>query len=257
MPKEPTNIAVVAKAFSVLEILARFPQALALADIAEESRLPKPTVYRLLQSLRNLGYVEQNEERGDYALGERLLSLRQYERDGAARRTAWPFMQALHRRCNETVNLALLEGVFVRYAHVIETTQALRWIVKPGARDVFQNTALGRAIAAGLPLAEQERLVSRARTPGGAPLRPAARKRLLAELTRTRQRGWALDEEESAAGVSCLAVSLAAVGLPLAAVSVSVPGPRFTAELRRELITLLTLGPAALSADEPPRAVHA
>lgn len=257
MPAEPATIAAVAKAFSVLEILARFPRPLALAEIAEESRLPKPTAYRLLQTLRSLGYVEQSEERGDYALAERLLSLRQHERDGVARRAALPWMQALHRRFDETVNLAQLEGVFVRYIHVIETTQALRWIVKPGARDGFQCTALGRAIVAGLPATEQAKLIARARSAEGTALSNSAQAALHAELAHTAQRGWALDAEESAAGVTCVAVSLAGAGLPLAAVSVSVPAPRFSPELRRELIQHLTAGPAALAAEEPARVVHA
>ncbi|HRJ48030.1 MAG TPA: helix-turn-helix domain-containing protein, partial [Opitutaceae bacterium] len=66
------SIAVLDKAFSILEVLARTGRHLTLAELAEESRLPKPTVHRILRSLRDLGYVAQSDERGAYRLAERL-----------------------------------------------------------------------------------------------------------------------------------------------------------------------------------------
>lgn len=230
------SIAVLDKTFSVLEVLARTGRQLTLAELAEESRLPKPTVYRILRSLRDLGYVNQTDRGGAYELSARLASLREYGRDEAVRDKALPLMQQLHEAFDETVNLGLLEGIYIRYAHVIETTQALRWIVKPGARDMFHTTALGRAIVAHLPGEQQARLVAKvcATVPGRA--RKATREKLERELAETRARGYALEEEETVAGVACVATPLAALGEPLAAVSVSVPVHRFPAAQRAALI---------------------
>src|ERR1700712_2207618 len=149
------SIAVLDKAFSILEVLARTGRKLTLAELAEEGRMPKPTVHRILRSLRDLGYVEQDGAGGAYKLSARLDSLPEYGRDEQLRNKALPMMQRLHGAFNETVNLGLLEGIYIRYAHVIETTQALRWIVKPGARDYFHTTAPGRAIVAHLPDEQQ------------------------------------------------------------------------------------------------------
>lgn len=243
------SIAVLDKAFSILEVLARTGRTLSLAELAEESRLPKPTVHRILRSLRDLGYVAAADRRGSYMLSDRLASLRTQGRDAMLRTKAQPLMQELHTRFDETVNLGVLEGVYIRYAHVIETAQALRWIVKPGARDLFHTTALGRAIVAELPVDQQARLVAKvcaARPPRG---RKAARQRLETELAATRARGCALEEEETVAGVACVAVSLTAVGEPLAGISVSVPVNRFTAECRTALIAALPhLGAPATAA---------
>ena len=133
------SIAVLDRAFVILEVLARSRRALTLAELAEEGRLPKPTVHRILKSLRDLGYVEQEDRGGAYELSGRLVSLREYGRDQAVREKARPVMERLHAAFDETVNLGLLEGIFVRYVEVIETTQPLRWIVKPGARDSFRS----------------------------------------------------------------------------------------------------------------------
>lgn len=236
------SIAVLDKAFSVLEVLARTGRELSLAELAEEGRLPKPTLHRILRSLRDLGYVEQADRRGTYRLSGRLSSLREYARDGAVRAKVGPLMARLQREFNETVNLGMLEGVFVRYVHLLETSQPLRWIVKPGARDHFHTTALGRAIVANLPEAQQQRLVMKATA------RKVLRSRLKLELAATRDRGCALEEEETVAGVACVAVSLAWIGEPLAAISVSVPVPRFPAARRHALIdTLVRLRDQALA----------
>ena len=236
---ETMSIAVLDRAFSILEVLARSRRALTLAELAEEGRLPKPTVHRILKSLRDLGYVEQEDRGGAYELTGRLASLREYGRDAALREKAHPLMERLHAAFDETVNLGLLEGIFVRYVGVIETTQPLRWIVKPGARDSFRTTALGRAIVAHLPGEQQARLVTKACAALPSRGRKAARAALEAELAATRDRGYALEEEETIAGVACLSVPLTALGEPLAAVSLSVPVHRFPARQRQAMIAAL------------------
>lgn len=230
------SIAVLDKTFTILEVMARTGRPLSLAELAEECRAPKPTVFRILKSLRDLGYVEQPDKGGEYGLSERLSSLREYGRDEALRDKALPLMESLHGEFNETVNLGLLEGLYIRYAHVIETTQALRWIVKPGARDLFHTTALGRAIAAHLPAEQQSRLIAKLCVALPACGRAVARAKLEKELAETRGRGFAYEEQETVEGVACVATPLAPHGEPLAAVSVSVPVHRFPPAQRAALI---------------------
>jgi DNA-binding IclR family transcriptional regulator len=230
------SIAVLDKTFTILEVMARTGRPLSLAELAEECRAPKPTVFRILKSLRDLGYVEQPDKGEAYSLSERLSSLREYGRDEAVRDKALPVMQSLHAEFDETVNLGLLEGLYIRYAHVIETTQPLRWIVKPGARDLFHTTALGRAIAAHLPAEQQARLVTKLCAALPSRGRAAVRATLEKELAATRERGFALEEQETVEGVACVATPLAPFGEPLAAISVSVPVHRFPATQRAALI---------------------
>ncbi|MFZ9681859.1 MAG: IclR family transcriptional regulator [Cephaloticoccus sp.] len=241
------SIAVLDKAFSILEVLARTGRPLSLAELAEESRLPKPTVHRILRSLRELGYVDNAERRGSYALSDRLGSLRAQGRDTALEVRARPVLARLHQDFDETVNLGVLEGIYVRYAHVLETTQPLRWIVKPGARDFFHTVALGRAIVAGLPDDQQQRLLKRLGSALPARGRRAVLVQLARELAATRARGCALEEEETVAGVACVAISLQPMGEPLAGVSVSVPVNRFPTARRDALIAAMRQLAGAMS----------
>ena len=222
---------VVERTFSVIEVMARLAAPVSLAVLTEESRLPKPTVYRILQSLRTLGYVEPSGAQGSYLLTERLVSLSQNDRYRGAREKALPLMRRLHRAFDETVNLGLLEGVFVNYLHVLETTQPLRWIVKPGARDPFHTTALGRAIVSQFPAERQKTILRKA-----LPRAHTVRLKMQAALLTAQERGWAIDHEESATGVVCVALPLQAWGEPLAALSVSVPANRFTPALQEKIV---------------------
>jgi DNA-binding IclR family transcriptional regulator len=65
------------------------------------------------------------------------------------------------------------------------------------------------------------------------------RQRLQKELEATRKRGWALEEEETVPGVTCVAIPLTELGEPLAAVSVSVPIHRLSAARRSDLLKAL------------------
>lgn len=233
------SIAVIEKTFSVLEVLARSGHGLTLAELAGECRLPKPTAFRVLKSLRDLGYVGQAARGGAYELSARLVSLRESGRDESVRQKVRPMMERLHATFNETVNLGFLENTYIRYGHVIETTQPLRWIVRPGARNLFHTTALGRAIVAHLPPEQQGRLVTRACATVPARKRKALRAALTQELAATQARGYAFEEEETDVGVACVAVPLGSFGEPLAAVSVSVPVHRFPARQRAALIAAM------------------
>ena len=233
------GVEVIEKTFRVVEALAGAGVPLALADVTQRVRLPKPTVYRILRSLLDLGYVAQEDGGGRYLTTPRLAQLgRSGERD-ELKRLAVPLMRRLHERFDETVNLGVLDGDHVAYAHIIETNQGLRLQVRPEARDPFWSTALGRAMVSHLPDAERDALVA------GAELKPRTAKTVRSKaalrriLDESRARGWAIDDEENDAGVVCFAVPLLEAGRPLAAISVTLPKDRLDAARQRDIVAML------------------
>lgn len=246
MPSDTRNqrrpaagVEVIGKTFRVLEALAGSGAPVALGELTDRVRLPKPTVYRLLRSLLALGYVAQDEATGRYATTPRLAQLgRSGERD-ELKRLAVPLMRRLHDRFDETVNLGVLDGDHVAYAHVIETTQALRLLVRPDARDPFWSTALGRAIVSHLPDAERDALVARAELEPRTARTVRGKVALRRLLDEARERGWATDDEENDAGVACFGVPLIEHGRPIAAISLTLPKDRLDPARQREIVTLL------------------
>lgn len=229
-------IALVEKTFQVLEALARLGAPAPLVRLSVEAELPKPTAYRILQSLASLGYVAQEEGTGHYFATGRLAGLASRDPYHALKERARPVMERLHGRFDETVNLGVLEGTKIVYALVMETEQSLRWVVRPGRSDPFYCTALGRAVVAFLPEERRKRLLGKARLKRVGANTVTQKKKLCAILDETRRRGWASEEEERAAGVVCLAMPLVGWGETEAAISVSVPVSRFTKKMRQSIV---------------------
>lgn len=240
------SIAVLHKAFLVLEAIGGLERPASLKELAELTQLPKPTLFRVLRTLGDLGYVSQDGSRGDYLLGAKLYQL---ARNGGAaiRERALPAMEALHKELNETVNLGILQGDSIYYLHFIETTQSLRWQVRPGARDPFYSTALGRAVVAALPEQRRDKLLNRDWFAARTERTPTSREAIMAAIDATAKRGWAEDLEENDVGVCCFAVPLMAEGTPIAGISVSIPASRLNDESRKRIVdALLSLKSGAL-----------
>jgi DNA-binding IclR family transcriptional regulator len=234
-----TGIAVLEKTFLVLEAMSDLDRAATLKELGETSGLPKATLHRILQTLSELGYVEQDHARSRYSLTLKLFRLGRGDSYEDVKERALPLMEVLHRRFNETVNLGVLQGSYVYYIHFIETTQNLRWQVHPGARDPFYCTALGRAIVAHLPAPRQDQLVERAVIEARTPFTPgdkAAVRKLLAETTAC---GWAHDNEENDLGVACFGIPLLDGERPIASISISLPKSRLTTNREAEIVGAL------------------
>jgi DNA-binding IclR family transcriptional regulator len=232
------SIAVVRKTISTLEKLAESDEPLSLAVLSTQTELPKPTTHRILQTLSALGYVAQDEA-NRYYLTSKLTGLAQCGRYRNLKLRAIPLMTALHRQFNETVNLGVLEGTKVHYIHVIETTRSLRMMVQPNSADEYYSTAVGRAIAAHLPQPQIDELIKSTVMRPVTPKTVVSRKKLLAILRETQARGWAIDDEESVAGVVCLAAPLFAGDDSIAAISVTMPKTRATKEVSRTVVESL------------------
>ena len=232
-------IAVLQKAFTILETLDESPRPLTLAAITKRVEQPKPTVLRILRTLGELGYAHQDTTTGDWSTTAALGELGRDRDDPEMTRRFRPLLQNLHARFNETVNLGVLEGLQVRYVEVLETSRPLRMIVRPGATDTAHSTALGRAIIAWRPLSERETVLANLKLAPRTDRTVTDRTKLAGLLDDARAQGWALDDEESMPGVVCMAVPLLQDGLAVAAISVTVPAIRATKARRKEIVAAL------------------
>lgn len=247
------SIAVLDKAFGLLEAMSDLGRSASLGELAEVTALPKPTLHHILQTLMDLGYVDQDFLRGRYRLTMRLLHLGRSDSFESLKEQVLPTMERLHRRFDETVNLGILQGSHVYYAHFIETTQKLRWQVRPGARDPFYCTALGRAIVAHLPEPRQSELLERMQIEERTPFTPETRDEVQVLLARAAADGVAIDDQENDLGVVCFGVPVMQDGAPIASISVSVPKSRLTQPLREAIVANLRGAETDIGALEMPR----
>jgi len=224
------------RAFELLEHLADAGGQLALTELAEVSGLPMPTIYRLMRTLVNRGYVRQEPSKR-YALGPRLIPLG--ETSGRLLGSwAHPALTQLVDEVGETANMAILEGGEAVYVAQVPSRHSMRMFTEVGRRVHPHCTGVGKALLAQLPASVVSEIIARTGMPAYTAhtiTEPAA---LMEELTLIRQRGYALDDEEQEIGVRCVAVPL--TGTPtLAAISVSGPQGRLTHEAIKEVVPIM------------------
>ncbi|HEV7656212.1 MAG TPA: IclR family transcriptional regulator [Mycobacteriales bacterium] len=224
------------RAFDLLERLADAGGTLGVSELAAATGLPLPTIHRLLRSLTISGYVRQEQSRR-YALGGRLIRLG----DAASRALgvwAVPHLRRLVTEVAETANMAMLDGDAAVYVAQVPSPHSMRMFTEVGRRVLTHCTGVGKALLSQLEDAEVLELVRRAGLPARTEHTITTPDRLLGELARIRDQGYALDEGEQEIGVRCLAVPVDG-GPGRIAVSVSGPSGRLTEERIPEIVPVL------------------
>lgn len=219
------------RAFAVLDLLAESGTALGLAQVAASLQLHKSTAHRFLMVLEKHRMVERTAG-GKFRLGLRLFdfgnrAIEQYD----LRERAQPHLRRLVAETEETAHLCILEGAHVIYIDKIEPTRSVRMITRVGATNPVHCTSVGKAILAFLPEERLSDVLHRTRFERFTNRTILTAEALRAEIEKTRRRGYAVDDEELEEGLRCIAVPvLDAQRLPVAAVSVSGPSFRVTAQ---------------------------
>lgn len=222
----------VERALQLLELLGAVDESLGISDLARSSGLAVGTVHRLLNTLNQLGYVEQDVATRKYTLGIRILHLR----GAVARRLnlgeqAMPIMKTLMRRVNETVHLAVLSEGEIFYIERIEGLQTQNMYTQIGKRGPVHCTALGKTIMAYLPEHAVDQILAdkgMARKTHKTITDPIVFKH---ELEQIRRQEYAVDDNESELAVRCIAAPIRDyTGSVVAAVSVSGPAVRMRPE---------------------------
>ncbi len=234
------------RAFGLLEHMADAGGPVGLSELATMSGLPLPTIHRLIRSLVNQGYVRQERSRR-YALGPGLIRLGE-----SANRMlgSWavPYLSELVDEIGETSNMATLEGDTVVYVAQVPSLHSMRMFTEVGRRVMPHCTGVGKALLSMLPDAEVRALLARTGMPARTERTITDAEVLLAEVARSRQRGYAVDDQEQEAGVRCVAVPVSDAPLR-AAISVSGPSSRVTSQRVGSIAPVLQRVASRLVAD--------
>jgi DNA-binding IclR family transcriptional regulator len=218
-----TGDGTVGKALDVLDRVATFGRPVRFVELLPDSPYPKPTLYRLVQTLTHQGMLAYDAERGTYALGVRLVRLAHAAwKQSSLAPLARPHIDALSADVGETVHLAQLDNAQVLYVDKRSARQPVEMFSQAGKVGPAYCTGVGKAMLAFLPepaLSAAIRLQSFHRF---TPATLTTEADLRAELAAIRARGFAYDREEHETGIICVAVPiLSQGGSVLGAVSVT------------------------------------
>jgi DNA-binding IclR family transcriptional regulator len=213
----------VERALSILELLAEKREGLTTSEISRRARVPKSSMSYLLRTLVRRGYVRRDAVTGQHTLGIRLLSLGSQSLQGMElREVAMPHLRHLVERTRLGAHLAILDHGDAVYIENIESPGFIKMATWVGRRMAPQVTAIGKALICQLDHHDIQEIVASHPLQNPSPKALRSLPNLFAELALVRQRGYAIDDEESAPGARCVAAPVfAAGGEVVAAVGIS------------------------------------
>jgi len=229
--KKYFKIGSIEKGIRVLELLAE-KEELTVTEVARHLGFNRAGSHRYLATLRDLGYVDKNNA-SQYHLTFKILDLgMRVAKRFEIRRIARPFMENLVSMFNETVNLGYWDGKVIINIDKLDSSNVLRANSTIGTLMPAHCTSLGKSILAFLPDAELNTYLKCATLDSYMPNTIATKEALLEELEQTRQRGFAIDNEEWIMGIRCVAAPIYdAIGHPSYAISIAGPAIRMTPEM--------------------------
>ncbi|MCG8442436.1 MAG: helix-turn-helix domain-containing protein [Caulobacterales bacterium] len=226
---DPNFMTSLARGIEVISAFSEARKGLRMADLSRITGLSRAVVRRCLHTLRELGYVA--EEDGVFQLRPKVLGLGYaYLSSEPLAHAAQPVLARITAAIGETCSIGVLDGDEVIYVARSNSRHLFTTTVTVGSRAPAYCTSMGRAMLAHLPAD------ALARFAGALDLTPRTHRTistvpaLLAEMERVREQGYAVIDEEFELGVRAIAIPVRTrLNEVAGAINIVAPSARFPA----------------------------
>ncbi len=225
------------RALALLEDVSNHAEGIALSDLAVRAGLAPSTAHRLLKSLENHRFVTQDNERGLWFTGVQAFTVGAgFLRNRDFVSIARPFMHRAMNESGESVNLAIRDGQETIYLSQVESRQMMRALAPPGGRAPLHASGVGKAFLAGMAPEDAGALVQSLTFDRFTPKTIRNGLAMMDDIARARRTGFAIDDEEHAVGLRCVASPVFnEFAEPVAAISISGPQARISDDALQRL----------------------
>lgn len=252
--REKPRVQSAARALAILSAVAASPGGLTAREVADAVDLKLTTTYHLLHTLVGEDFLVNGGARR-YRLGFRVGTLV----DGFERQVVpgdlLPHAQALALNTGETAYVSVRRRAELATVCSVPGAHAVSVLSSPlGPIDNAHSRASGKLLLALAPAEIREAYLA------AHPLIPCMPNTIVdadafaADLELVRERGYAVDHEESMLGVCCLSVPLA--GEPLVALSISAPTRRYEESFDRYLGAAIAVASGPLPESDGAKAAN-
>jgi IclR family transcriptional regulator, KDG regulon repressor len=222
---------VIKRALSILDLFLDHSAEMSLDEMEKASSLNKATVRRMASTLVECGYLKQTRKRGKYSLGTKFLDFSGIVKmNNVIIPIASPYLINLRQQINETVQMAVWDGVRTFLCQSLLADHPLKVVPAEGTGLIMHATSLGKAIIAQWTEEELDKYFSRdleRYTPNTITDLNDLKKHLMI----IKKEGTAFDDEESYPGVRGISAALVnSEGRAAGAIAVIGPSVRLTRE---------------------------
>lgn len=237
-----------------MEILRQFGADRPELPLAEISRLTDAvpsTTLRIVNTLEDLGFLESVHGQGGYRAGPAAMRLGHNMIAGSPlRNLARPSLRRLSEASQEAVTLGLFYGDSIYFVDFQPTGEPLSIQMRIGTRLPAYCTAAGKAVLSAMTPEDAAAIIDASELRRIAPRTRTVRADIESELREARLHGYAMQDEELAAGIRSVAAPiLDHEARPIAAVAIAVGASRYeAAELRGQLAPLVVGAAAEIGA---------
>lgn len=245
---DPDFMTSLARGLAVIRAFSDSRKPQTIAQISQQTGIPRAAVRRCLHTLRQLGYVDA--ELNNFTLRPKILTLGySYLSSTPLTVSAQPCLDAVSRALGESCSLAVLEEDEVLYVARSATTRVMSVSLSAGSRLPAYCTSLGRVLLAQLPDHELDAYLARvplASRTANTVTDPARLREILAQVRRD---GYAINNEELELGLRSIAVPVrGASGRVLAALNVGAQAARIKPQqMIKEFLPVLRQGAQELA----------
>ncbi len=223
-----------------LDVLAAFDDAhpeLGIRELARMLQMDRTVVYRLVATLEERNFLEQNPATRRYRIGQAAFTTGQfYVRSNPIFNAAVPRLQAVAATHNVNAFLATLHEDSVLYMSSIQLREPITFLLSAGSRGRLHTTSLGKVLLAGLEDAQVERTLKRIRMVPLTPRSQVSIKGLMSEVRQVRRQGYATSRDTMVMGLASVGAPIRdASGAVVAAISLSLPSDEADEALVRKL----------------------
>ncbi|WP_252313090.1 IclR family transcriptional regulator [Sinobaca sp. H24] len=229
------------RALQMIAVISTHKEGIGVTGLAEKIGVTKSAAFKILTTLVEHGYAEQDRTTKKYKLGYKYLELSSLLLESMDIRTlARPFLQELEEETNEVIHLVVMDQEQMVYIDKLEGYETLRMHSKVGRRAPGHCTSAGKMILAHLSPEEVEHVLREQGMEPHTPYTITDKGVLLKELEAVRNRGYAVEEQENELGITCIAAPVFDNKKKITgAVSISGPSIRMSKERIQKISPLL------------------
>jgi len=224
----PYLVPALVRGLGILEYLSTRPEGATVSDGATSMKLPKPSVFRMMVTLAELGYLQREADGSSYRLGRKLLSIGYsvVDQQGLLQKSV-DILRQLREITGETATLSVLSGNEGIIVEQFPSNHAVKVIVQIGHRFPLHTAAPGKALLAFLPEDEKNQVTDSLKYKKFTDTTITSKREFLEELARVKNSGVAFDRGEELEDLRCVAAPvLDHYGYPVAALCASGPSSR-------------------------------